>query len=250
MRKRIILPLVLLVSAVATPVKAADWYTGSNTGSTAPKNFGVSIDASLTGTTKDTLHASLIGTIAPFGPMTESGMRMRIGGLAGSYKYVSTFPGVGSVTGRETSGAVMAGYEWVMPGMTFSVFGGAEVQNRTLSKLDPNNKVVGTSWGFKTTVDFYANPTSYTMVSGNVTFSTNNNAYYTRFKAGMAVIDRIFVGPEMLFLGDNFYGQWRVGAHLTGVKFGALQFGISGGYVSDRRNGPGAYGILDTQVRF
>ncbi len=239
--------VVALISGV--PAKAADWYTGANTN--APQsNFGVAIDASLTGTTKDTLHGGLIGTIAPFSRSDETGMRLRIGGLAGSYKYLSVTPGVGNVTGRETSGSILGGYEWVMPNMTFAVYGGLEVQNRTLSKLDPSNSVVGTSFGFKTSVDFYSNPTSYTMVSGNFTYSTNNNAYYSRLKAGMAVMDRVFVGPEMLFLGDNFYGQWRVGAHITGVKLGAVQVGVSGGYVSDRRNGAGAYGILDTRVQF
>jgi len=38
--------------------------------------------------------------------------------------------------------------------------------------------------------------------------------------------------------------------HVTGIKMGALQFGPSGGYVNDRKNGGGAYGILDTQIRF
>ena len=253
MRKRL-LPL-LVVLAIASPAcaMAADWYTGERNGSSAGKAkpaFGVSIDASLAATSQNSLHVSVFGTIAPFAPMNETGIRMRIGGLAGSYKYISTAPGVGSVTGRETSGSLLGGYEWVMPGTTVSVFAGLEAQNRTLSKADPNNKVVGTSFGLKTALDFYSNPTPYTMVSGNFTFATNNSAYYARIKAGMAVTGQVFVGPEILFLGDSFYGQWRFGAHLTGIKMGALQFGVSGGYVRDQKNGGGGYGILDAQIRF
>ena len=228
---------------------AQEWYTGAGSAK-SKRNYGVSIDASVAGTNQNSLHVSAFGTIAPFAPMDQTGFRFRIGGLAGSYKYVSTAPGVGSVTGNEKSGSLLAGYEWVMPTTTVSVFGGVEAQNTTLSKRDPNNKVVGSSFGFKAALDFYSNPTPYTMVSGNYTYSTNNNAYYARMKAGMAVFSQVFVGPELLFLGDNFYSQWRIGAHVTGVKLGALQFGLSGGYVNDRKNGGGVYGILDTQIRF
>ena len=58
------------------------------------------------------------------------------------------------------------------------------------------------------------------------------------------------MNPEMLVLGDKFYKQWRVGAHLTGAKFGRLQFGVSGGYLKDRDQGSGGYGILDARVTF
>ena len=251
MRNTLIGLLALAAAVLPASTHAQEWYTGASSGSgkTNP-DFGVSIDASVAGTSQGALHVSAFGTIAPFAPMNETGVRMRIGGLIGSYKYVSTAPGVGSVIGRETAGTLLGGYEWVMPTMTVSVFAGLDIQNRTLSKADPNNTVVGAAVGLKTALDFYTNPTPYTMVSGNFTYSTNNSAYYARIKAGMAVVGRVFIGPEMLFLGDNFYGQWRFGAHVTGIKMGALQFGLSGGYVSDRKNGAGAYTILDAQIRF
>ncbi len=234
---------------LATSAAAQEWYTGARE-RTPEATYGAAIDASLSATTRGSLHGSLIGTIAPFSKLDESGMRLRIGGLLGNYAYTSVTPGVGKVNGREASGSLMAGYEWVMKNATFSIYLGGEVQDRTLSKADPSNTVVGTAYGFKTSVDFYMNPTSYTMVSGNITYSTVNNAYYTRFKAGMGVTERIFVGPELLFLGDNFYGQWRAGAHITGARLGPMQLGLSGGYVNDRRGGSGAYGILDARLGF
>ena len=62
-------------------------------------------------------------------------------------------------------------------------------------------------------------------------------AYFTHAKWGFAVADGIFVGPEALFLGDAFYQQWRVGAHVSGVRVGLLQFGLAGGFVDDRSRG-------------
>lgn len=255
MRSGLPVALVLFVPLATPAAMAADWYTGSPTTAAASspysvRQFGASVDFSLAGTTKNTLHGSLIGTISPFSSKTETGFRLRIGGLSGSYGYTSTAAGVGKVTGREATGYLMAGYEWVSAGTTVAVFGGVEMQNRTLSRPDPNNNVIGTSWGFKTGIDFYSNPTDRTMVSGNFTYSTNHNAYYARLKAGMAIMGQVFAGPEILVLGDNFYSQWRGGVHLTGVKLGAMQLGLSGGLVQDRRTGSGAYSILDARVEF
>ena len=249
MRCNVSVLAVSIATVGAGPALAQEWYTGARE-RTAEATYGAAIDASLSATTRGSLHGSLIGTIAPFSKLDETGARLRLGGLLGNYTYTSVSPGVGKVNGREASGSFMAGYEWVTKNATFSIYLGGEVQNRTLSKVDPSNGVAGAAWGFKTSVDFYMNPTSYTMASGNITYSTVNNAYYTRFKVGMAVTEKIFLGPELLFLGDNFYGQWRVGAHMTGAKVGPMQFGISGGYVNDRRGGPGGYGILDARLGF
>lgn len=249
MRCRACFVAFTIVSALPAQPVAQEWYTGAQ-GQRSGPTFGASIDASLTGTTRNSMHGSLIGTIAPFSKLDETGMRLRLGGLLGNYSYVSVTPGVGSVTGREASGSLMAGYQWVTRNATFAIYLGADVQDRTLSKVDPANKVTGTAFGFKTAVDFYMNPTTYTMMSGNITYSTVNNAYYTRLKAGMAITERIFIGPEVLFLGDNFYGQWRAGAHVSGAQIGPMQIGLSGGYVNDRRGGPGAYGILDARLGF
>jgi hypothetical protein len=239
-----------LVSVVGmTGAQAQDWYTGAP-GSQSSGRPSVAIDASLSGTSQDSLSGTIIGTIAPFSKLDESGLRVRMSGLLGSYAYVASTAGIGRVKGGQESGSFLVGYEWVTRNTTFALFGGGEISNNHVDKFDPDNKSVGTAGGFKVGLDFYSNPTDYTMVSGNLSYSTAHSSYYGRFKVGMALADRIFVGPEVLFLGDSFYSQWRVGAHLTGVKLGAMQFGISGGYVNDKVRGAGFYGILDARVTF
>jgi len=51
-------------------------------------------------------------------------------------------------------------------------------------------------------------------------------------------------------LGDNFFHQWRVGAHVSGIKLGMVQLGVSGGFLSDQVRGTGGYGILETSSHF
>ncbi|MBN9080358.1 MAG: cellulose biosynthesis protein BcsS [Rhizobiales bacterium] len=245
---------VLILSAAllagATSAQAQEWYTGA---ARTPQNDtrpSVAIDLSLTGSSQDSKTGTLIGTIAPFSKLEETGLRLRLSGLLGSYNYISTTAGVGRVQGTQASGSLLVGYEWVTRTATFAGYIGAEINNNNLDKVDIQNKSAGMAGGLKVSADFYANPTDYTMVSGVFSFSTAHMSYYARLKAGIAIVDRIFVGPEVLFLGDNFYSQWRAGAHVSGLRFGALQFGLSGGYVSDRVRGTGFYGILDARITF
>jgi hypothetical protein len=88
------------------------------------------------------------------------------------------------------------------------------------------------------------------MASGYGSYSTLHNSYYTRVKVGWSLIPGIYIGPEVSLLGDSFYRQYRVGAHLTGVKLGRLSLGISGGYLNDDRQGSGTYGIVDARIGF
>ena len=255
MRRKIVGISTIALSSIVffspiTRAQAQDWYTGAPRSAQQGRRPSVAIDASLTGTSQDTLYGTVIGTIAPFSKLEESGVRVRLSGLLGTYSYVASTAGIGRVRGGQESGSFLVGYEWVTRNTTFAVFGGGEISNNHIDKFDAQNKSVGMAGGFKIGADFYTNPTDYTMVAGVLSYSTAHQSYYSRFKAGLAIADRIFVGPEVLFLGDNFYSQWRVGAHVTGVKLGAVQFGISGGYVSDRVRGTGYYGILDARVSF
>ena len=66
----------------------------------------------------------------------------------------------------------------------------------------------------------------------------------------MAVTEKVFLGPELVAIGDSFSQQYRLGAHVSGFRIGPLQFGIAGGYMSDRIRGSGGYGTFDTRLTF
>ena len=259
MRFEAVASSILLIGLSCSGVQAADWYTGTNSGAGADSGYGVSsgsghptvaIDTALTATNQGSLYGTVIGTIAPFTPMDQSGMRLRLVGVLGDYSYIPSNASLGRITGTQEDGSFLVGYEWVQKVATLDIYAGAEASNTTLSIPDPANKTAGMSVGFKLGADFYINPTSYTMVSGNLSYSTANGGYYSRFKAGMSVAEGVFVGPEVLFIGDKQDTQTRVGLHATGFRLGMLQFGVSGGYVSDKSRGNGGYGILDARVLF
>ncbi|MDE2362204.1 MAG: cellulose biosynthesis protein BcsS [Hyphomicrobiales bacterium] len=271
--------LSVVASAFCSPAFATDWYTGAP-GSQAPAppqssyisffdqnpeptwtksapvirvaepapKFGVAIDAAVTADTKDSKFFTAIGTIAPFSDFNQSGMRLRIGGVIGTYAYNNTT--LGRINGKQEDGSVMIGYEWVTPNASFAIYGGGDFNNNTLDKYDPNNTSVGQASGVKVAVDFNYRPTPYTMLSGVGSYSTAHNAYYARLKAGYAIAPSTYIGPEAIFMGDDFFRQWRLGGHVTGAAFGPLQLGASAGVLVDKVRGTGLYGIIDARVGF
>ena len=222
----------------------ADTYPTSTGGS-----IGVALDVAVTADTKGSKFVTLIGTIAPFAGFDQSGMRLRLGGVLGQYSYVGG-NGIGRVTGTQMDGSFMVGYEWVTRRASFGVYGGVDMNNNKIDKYDSANNSTGQATGAKIAIDFNYRPTDYTMFSGVASFSSAHNAYYARFKAGYSIGQQVYVGPEAIFMGDDFFKQWRIGGHLTGAKFGILQVGASAGVLVDKVRGTGMYGILDARVGF
>lgn len=236
-----------LLAVAGGPVRAADWYTGA----AAPKgaeDWIVSLDASTTVTSTNSVFVNAGGTAAINGTLRENGARVRVEALAGTYEYRAASGG--NVTGNQIEGAAMAGYEWIWREAKLAGFVGLAVRDTSLSAPDPNNQVVGTSFGAKAALDFYARPTEKTMVSAYASFTSNDKAYFGRLKAGYRVGGDFYVGPEFAVLGNDFYSQWRIGAHLSGLQLGPIQASLSAGYSHDRDQKGGAYGAVDVRAQF
>ncbi|MGV2980125.1 cellulose biosynthesis protein BcsS [Camelimonas sp. ID_303_24] len=239
----------MALTALAGAAQAADWTSGYGSGSGAqPAGSIIAIDTSVTATTSNSIFANTSVTAALTGDLEQvSGWRARVEGQVGSFEYRSDDT---KIIGNQQSGSALVGYEWAEPDVHVAAYIGFNYQNIKLDPVDPSNGTRGHGYGLRVVGELYANPTPYTMVSAYGSYSTHANAYYTRFKAGYALYDRTFIGPEFSMLGDNFYKQWRVGAHISGLTFGRFQFGLSGGYVRDSRRGPGGYVLVDSRVTF
>ena len=225
---------------------AADWYTGA--APAKPSNdWIVAVDASATATSTGSQFASVAATIAPVGNLNTSGPRIRLEGLAGTYKFDAA-NGAGRITGEQYGGALLAGYQWTSPRSTLSAFGGVDLRDSNFSGVATGLPQAGLREGFKGVVEYYANPSDHSMLFAYAAYSTIYNAYYARAKLGVLQVAQAYIGPEVAFLGDDFYRQWRIGAHLTGYQLGAFQFGLSAGYLSDKDGKGGAYGSLDVRA--
>jgi Cellulose biosynthesis protein BcsS len=247
-----VVSIIVLTSGLVGPAAAADWFTGS-AGSGRPPAVHrptTAIDVALTATTSGEQSATVIGTIAPFANLEESGLRLRAGASLGGFTYTQSVPVQRDVEGQQTSGNILGGYEYVGRNVKIAGFGGVEVRNTELKPDDLTNESRGMRVGIRAALDFYMQPTDYSMLSANFVYSTINGSYYGRIKGGIAIAQGLYVGPEYLMIGDQTSSQWRVGAHVTGLTLGTMQFGLSGGLVAQRDRAHGMYAILDARMVF
>ena len=243
-------PRLLLVLGLLMPItaQAADWYTGAKV-QPPGDDWIVSVDGSTDITTQSSYFGDVLVTAAPIGTLSETGVRVRADVLGGRYSYFATDTNQ-TVHGTQEAGAALIGYEWVSPSMSFAAYLGADVRNNKLSIYDPQNPVVGTSFGAKVQGEFYAKPSALTMIAANASYATNKTAYFARLRGGYLVGSDLYVGPEFVALGDAFFNQERIGVHLTGLQAGPLRFAFAAGYLYDQIRGSGGYGTFDARIGF
>jgi hypothetical protein len=238
-----------LLLAGALPAAAADtaWYTGARN-QDAAQDYVVEMGTDLSVDSHGSIFGSVNGTMAPAGKLSEDGARIRLEASAGRYRYRSDT--VGPVNATQVQGAALLGYSFVTAHASLSAFVGVDFQNNELSPFDPGNKVSGASTGAKFVVEGNMRPTDKTMLAGYMSYATSFNTYYARLQAGYRVMDRFYVGPEVGLLGNDFFNQWRVGAHLSGFALGPVKLSASAGYLSDDKQGSGFYTTVDLRAGF
>lgn len=197
------------------------------------------------------------GLFALRGDVDTSGPRLWVEGGAGAYKFY--YPG-GTEKGVYSSGAILGGYGFEGDNYSINLLAGLSAENDTLSYAidrsdcppDQTDPVQGTRGGVKVRADAWINPTPQTLFYGEGEYATAFQTYWTAAKWGFDVTNgkQIFVGPEVVAFGNERFNQWRVGAHVTGFKFGHVQVDVSAGYARDSEVGSGAYGHLELSTNF
>lgn len=236
-----------LATASCPVVRAADWYTGAEPPA-ATDAWIVAVDASAAVASQGAQFANATVTAAPAGDLLGSGVRVRVDGLIGSYR--AETPGAARAVGQQTDLAAMAGYALVGPDSVLTGFVGLNVRRDEVAQSGASGTVARSGAGLKTALDYYARPTAFTMFHATGSYATTFNAYYGRVRFGVAALAGGYVGPEFTALGDDYYRQWRVGGHLSGMQIGAVQLGLSAGYVHDHVRKGGLYTSLDLRTGF
>ena len=187
--------------------------------------------------------------IAPSKDLDTSGPRVWFHGGSGMYKYSAAGT---SFHGTVSTGEALAGYAIEGDNYSINVLGGFHAINHMVSPFDPENKVLGTALGIKGRVDAHVTPTQSTMLAGEAEYSTAFRTFYTTGKFGFDVTNgnKIYVGPMASMFGDERSQQWRVGGHLSNLKFGKVQVDISAGYAKDSIVGTGAFSHIELSTPF
>lgn len=167
---------------------------------------------------------------AGFGGEPERGMRFD----AGSF--------------RSTAQAhAFLGYQWMLGPVTLSAFAGPELD----VEADAGNtfRSARTRFGFRGQAELWAHPTPQTLATATLIAGSARGHIWSRVSGGYAFRPGVFLGPEASFFARDDYTEWRFGAHVTGLKWGAFNFRLSGGLSRANDDRTGAYVGLSTFVR-
>jgi outer membrane immunogenic protein len=197
---------------------------------------------------KDSVDALIGGLFAFSKDIDTSGPRMWITGGAGGYRY----PAGGEwIRGIYSTGDLLGGYAFEGDNYEINLLAGASAENDMLSAYDTSNPVNGTEVGPKVRSDIWINPTPKSLIYGEAEYTTAFQTYYTSAKYGYDVFNKgFFLGPEVVSFGDQRFDQWRVGAHITQLKFWSTEVDVSAGFAHDSVVGDGAYGHVEMSREF
>ena len=192
-------------------------------------------------------YTDLTASFSPFGSLWERGWRVQ--GVASARRYTTLEPGLKRI-GVDTTVDGLVGYQFISNGWSLLVAAGPSMIDSHLYSakgIPPSN---ATKVGLKVLSSVYANPTSNTMIYGQAHYNTGTEFFYLQGKTGVAIADKLFVGPEAAYSGSWTYNQLRLGAHLTGYTFWGLSSGVAFGFVRDSHYGRGFYTGLNLQTSF
>ncbi|MCW2308140.1 cellulose biosynthesis protein BcsS [Rhodobium gokarnense] len=124
---------------------------------------------------------------------------------------------------------IAAGYRFERPRYGVTVLAGPAVERQTLSRPDPGNTAEGTRIAARGALDTWAKPAPHILATGYVSASTFDGLWYARAFAGHELRPDLFVGPELVGIGNNSYDERRIGAALLGAPLGWLRGNVAAG---------------------
>jgi hypothetical protein len=188
-------------------------------------------------------HAGLVW--AP-GGLHESGLLLKAFGGAGTYRYLS---GGTEVRGEQWLVSVLPGWKWKGQQFELSAFAGVDFQSHRFRPDDPDNRLRGDHTGVRIAIELWLEPLPATMLTAGASASTVGPSYWSRVAMGWRLFDSFWIGPEALAMGDEKYGLYQVGMHLTALRIGSFEWTIGLGWSEDSDGRTGAYGRLGVLMR-
>jgi hypothetical protein len=144
------------------------------------------------------------------------------------------------VNGAMVSAAALPGWRLTRDALTVSLFAGPVLQDYRLTPNDPGSHLNGFYAGAQFVADVWYQPNPATMVAVNGTMLSVGPTGSLRAAFGERFFAPVFIGPETQAIWCAEYQELRIGAHLTGWRFQALEWDVGTGWAvdSDRRGGP------------
>ncbi|MBN9599996.1 MAG: cellulose biosynthesis protein BcsS [Afipia sp.] len=181
------------------------------------------------------------------GGLNTDGFTLKLLLAGGTYLYSG---GGNDFRGTYLLASILPGYRIKRGDVEIKLFGGLDLQHHGVSPDDPANSLKGNHVGARFNVDVWWEPIPASMMlTTSLTGSTIGSNYGVRGAAGCKVLDRFWAGPEIEASGDRIYRQYRIGAHITSLRFGEFEWAFGAGYVEDNSHRSGLYGRFSLLTR-
>lgn len=180
------------------------------------------------------------------GGLNQDGFTLKLLVAEGTYRYLS---GGTNIRGTGLLASILPGWRVKRDNIEVKLFAGLDLQNHRFSPDDPANGLRGDHAGLRVGADLWWEPTPTLMIASSISGSTIGTNFSIRGAAGWRVEDRFWVGPEAETSGDQVYRQYRVGAHVTSLKWSAFEWSLGAGYVEDNSHRSGLYGRISVLTR-
>ncbi len=154
-------------------------------------------------------------------------------------------PHIAAFRERTAQSAFMVGYRWPIATGSLTLLGGFETDIRQ-KDTDRAARLRG---GGRIQVDLWHQPGAHSLVTASLVAGTSRPSAWVRASLGRAVLEQVFLGPEATVHVEEGYVQWRLGAHLTGIRLWRLEGRISAGFRSDTDTVNGAYWAFNVHIR-
>jgi Cellulose biosynthesis protein BcsS len=157
-------------------------------------------------------------------------------------------PLLNHATFRPTAHAhALLGYQWMLGRAAVTLLTGPEFD----AEMEAPNawQSARTRFGLRGHAEVWAHPTPETLATATLIAGSAREHIWGRISGGYAFWPGVFLGPEASVYAREDYREWRLGGHLTGLKWGRFNFRLSGGYLQANDDRNGAYFGLSGYVR-
>ena len=144
--------------------------------------------------------------------------------------------------------AILPGYKFTADRVELQLLGGLDVEADYLM-VNRHYFASRGRIGARFTIDGWWEPTRLLMLQASLSGTTIDNGLSSRAAAGWRLFDRFWIGPEASISSDFFSRQYRVGAHLTGLRTGHLEWTIAAGHIEDSFKRDGVYARVGLTIR-
>jgi hypothetical protein len=198
-------------------------------------------------------------TAAPFGAVTDDGLRLRTAGGYGAYTYSGPRPvGGGSQIvkfhGSVSFADLLLGYQKQVGPVTLKLYGGAMFIDQVIDPVDPEAQAQGAGIGAKALLETWWTVSEQAWASVDLSYGTLHENYAGRVRLGWRLMPALSTGVEAGAAGNVDGDSGRAGMFLR-YEWDGGEISGSGGFMSDwagieKLDNRGAYATISWMSRF